>query len=80
MSLPLLTPRSSLGSDRFPGLTFPSLAAAMRHLSNMRAIRRQRVRLATLDQAALDDMGISRAMAETEAARPVWDVPDGWRD
>jgi uncharacterized protein YjiS (DUF1127 family) len=79
MSLPLLTPRSTLGSDRFSGLACPPFAAVMRRLSIMRALHRQRSRLAAMDQAALDDIGITRAMAEAEAQRPVWDLPAHWR-
>lgn len=41
--------------------------------------RRQRDRLRQLDDAALDDIGLTRAEAENEAARPVWDVPANWR-
>ena len=42
-------------------------------------VRRQRATLRKLDDAALHDLGLSRAQAEAEAARPVWDVPDRWR-
>ena len=38
----------------------------------------QRKRLATLDDAALCDMGLTRAQAEAEAARPLWNAPDQW--
>jgi uncharacterized protein YjiS (DUF1127 family) len=79
MTLPLLTPRGIFGSDRFSGLEFPPFAAVMRRLTTMRALHRQRARLAALDQAALDDIGITRAMAEAEARRPVWDIPVRWR-
>ena len=41
--------------------------------------RRERRRLVQLDAAALDDIGVSRAEAEAEAARPLWDVPATWR-
>ena len=39
---------------------------------------RQRRALARLDDAALQDIGISRAEALTEASRPAWDVPGHW--
>ena len=42
-------------------------------------VRRQRAALRKLDDAALHDLGLSRAQAESEAARPVWDVPARWR-
>lgn len=35
-------------------------------------------RLATLDDAALRDMGLTRAQAEAEAVRPLWNAPDQW--
>lgn len=38
----------------------------------------QRKRLATLDDAALRDIGVSRSQAETEAARSVWNAPSQW--
>lgn len=38
----------------------------------------QRRRLATLDDDALEDIGVSRTEAQMEAARPIWDVPAGW--
>ncbi len=40
---------------------------------------RQRQSLAKLDCHALNDIGISRSEAETEAARPFWDAPETWR-
>ncbi len=42
------------------------------------AIRRQRARLARLDDAALTDIGLSRHEAEAEARRPIWDAPHSW--
>lgn len=42
------------------------------------ALHRQRRQLAELDDHQLADIGVSRAEAEAEAARPAWDVPDHW--
>ncbi|MFN0115832.1 MAG: DUF1127 domain-containing protein [Paracoccaceae bacterium] len=42
------------------------------------AVARQRHRLAALDDHLLRDIGIDRATAAAEAARPVWDVPVHW--
>jgi uncharacterized protein YjiS (DUF1127 family) len=42
------------------------------------AARAQRKALARLDTAALADIGLSRAEAEIEARRPLWDVPSNW--
>lgn len=40
---------------------------------------RQRRHLARLDDAALTDIGVTRAEALREADRPLWDVPAAWR-
>ena len=37
--------------------------------------RSQRRKLASLDDAALADIGLSRAQAAAESGRPLWDVP-----
>ncbi len=42
------------------------------------ALWRSRRRLATLDDAALRDLGLTRAEAIEEAERPVWNVPAHW--
>lgn len=42
------------------------------------SLRRQRDRLADLDPHMLEDIGITRAQALTEAARPMWDAPQHW--
>ena len=41
---------------------------------------RSRQHLKALDDRALADIGISRAEADAEASRPIWDVPTTWRD
>jgi uncharacterized protein YjiS (DUF1127 family) len=43
------------------------------------ALRRQRRKLASLNDAMLRDIGITREQAMAEALRPVWDVPAHWR-
>ncbi|MCR8827099.1 DUF1127 domain-containing protein [Pseudosulfitobacter koreensis] len=35
--------------------------------------------LARLDQAALDDIGVTAEDAHREASRPIWDVPANWK-
>lgn len=42
------------------------------------AVRRQRRALAELDDHRLDDLGLTREEARTEAERPIWDVPAHW--
>ena len=39
----------------------------------------QRRQLASLDDAMLADIGLSRADALAEFGRPLWDVPANWR-
>ena len=40
---------------------------------------RQRQALKSLDADALRDIGLDRAEASAEAARPFWDAPETWR-
>lgn len=42
------------------------------------ALRNQRKALAGMDDAQLQDLGLSYADAQDEAARPFWDVPANW--
>lgn len=48
-------------------------------LMGLLALHRQRNDLALLDDRMLADIGLTRDEAETEANRPMWDVPDHWR-
>ncbi len=48
-------------------------------LRRVRATQHQRQQLHDLDSAALLDIGLSRAQADAEASRPIWDVPVNWR-
>lgn len=50
----------------------PRIAQA---LSTMFGTYMQRRALARLDANALADIGLTRAQAQTEAARPIWDLP-----
>lgn len=40
---------------------------------------RERNHLKALDDAALKDLGLTRAQVDAEARRPVWDVPNHWK-
>ena len=42
-------------------------------------LRRQRKALSELDDHMLNDIGVTRDEARTEAQRPVWDAPENWR-
>ncbi|KAA9010201.1 DUF1127 domain-containing protein [Histidinibacterium aquaticum] len=48
-------------------------------LLDLLGLYRQRRALARLDASGLRDIGVSASDAAREAARPVWDVPAGWR-
>ncbi|MGR3289839.1 MAG: DUF1127 domain-containing protein [Paracoccaceae bacterium] len=39
----------------------------------------QRQRLKNLDNAALQDIGLTRLQVAREISRPIWDVPQYWR-
>ncbi|WP_298847116.1 DUF1127 domain-containing protein [uncultured Ruegeria sp.] len=43
------------------------------------ALSRQRRKLAQLSDAALEDIGITRAEASAEAKRSFWDAPQFWK-
>jgi len=47
-------------------------------LLDLLTLYRQRRRLARLDAAALDDLGLTLRDARAEARRPLWDVPQHW--
>lgn len=55
-----------------------SLGAIISGLLAVSALRRDRQRLALLDDHLLSDIGLSRREAEHEASRKGWDVPDHW--
>ena len=50
----------------------------LKTLVNMAQLYSERRALASLDAAALTDLGISVSDARQEAARPVWDAPLNW--
>lgn len=56
-----------------------SLRAIWRRLLSGAALARSRGRLALLDDHQLRDIGLTRAEAEAEAARPAWDAPPHWK-
>lgn len=60
----------STGARRAPSL-FTRISQAM-------TLRKQRRELAELPDALLEDIGYTRAEANQEAKRPLWDVPCHW--
>jgi hypothetical protein len=55
-----------------PRLSIPPLGVLVNLL-------RSRHQLRMLDDRMLRDIGVSRAQAEAESLRPVWDVPPTWK-
>ena len=55
------------------------LALLLKHIALWLEVRRQRRQLASLSDAMLHDIGISRADAEGEYSRPFWDLPESCR-
>jgi uncharacterized protein YjiS (DUF1127 family) len=53
-------------------------AGVTAHFSIRLMAWRQRHHLARLDDARLEDLGITRAAALAEANRSFWDIPQGW--
>lgn len=58
-------------ADRFVGI--------LSRLHFAMILRAERKQLAGFDAARLADIGLTRAQADAEAARPIWDVPHRWR-
>ena len=53
----------------------PLWQAVVKRLLRWHELRRQRQQLASLSDAALQDLGLSRADTWVEAQRPFWDDP-----
>ena len=54
------------------------MARLFKRLMAMAMVQRSRRRLAELDDHMLACIGITRADAQAEASRPVWDAPLQW--
>ncbi|PCH69494.1 MAG: hypothetical protein COC12_09220 [Rhodobacteraceae bacterium] len=68
-------------STTCPGVTTKSAStgfSVIASLSRFHAVWTQRKALKSLDSAALQDIGVTRAQAQAEAKRPVWDAPESW--
>lgn len=73
-------PASQIRSASLPryATARPAATGLWAAIARMIALHRQRRQLAELDAHLLDDIGVSREDALTEAARPVWDAPAHW--
>lgn len=69
-----MTSRISSAPSRFAPVRRSKLS-----IWSMLDLFRQRQHLRALSDDQLNDIGISRQDALTEAARPVWDAPQHWR-
>lgn len=67
----MIRAQSRLAPPQFPNI--------LNRLRLWAALARQRKALATLDNVALYDLGLTREDADREANRPFWDAPDNWR-
>ncbi|WP_425052052.1 DUF1127 domain-containing protein [Psychromarinibacter sp. S121] len=63
------------GRTRFARARHRSL---LRTVLDLAALRRQRLELGRMDAHMLEDIGVSREQAASEASRPVWDAPGYW--
>lgn len=63
----------------FTHATLPARLAIVTLIGMALAARKQRNILKTLEEDALYDIGLSRAEAQAEADKPIWDVPASWR-
>ena len=66
--------------DSFAVFTRRSRFSILRQISKMIAVRRQRHELGAAPDYLLEDIGVTKAQAQAEAKRPVWDVPENWID
>jgi uncharacterized protein YjiS (DUF1127 family) len=57
---------------------FAGLTRLPRTLITMISVARQRQALAQLDQAQLNDIGVTYKAAHNESTRGFWDVPNHW--
>ncbi len=57
----------------------PVFTGVFAKVANSIGVWRQRRHLAQLDDAALADIGLTRAEAHAESQKPLWDVPQHWR-
>ncbi|PCJ09443.1 MAG: hypothetical protein COB16_04600 [Rhodobacteraceae bacterium] len=62
-----------------PCATAPSRPTLFSGLATRLAVWRQRRALKALDRHALEDIGVTRLEANTEAQRSFWDAPETWR-
>ena len=58
---------------------FAALSGLFARIPQIVSMRRQQRALSLLDDHLLSDVGLTRAQALKEAARPIWDAPHGWR-
>ncbi len=57
----------------------PVFTGVFGRFADILGVWRQRRHLAKLDDASLNDIGLTRAEADAESQKPIWDVPQHWR-
>lgn len=70
-----------ISSGRAYGASVPAPrpASLIARVFSLLGLYSSRQSLARLDDAMLDDIGITRAQAQRESRRSMWDVPSNWR-
>ncbi len=66
-------------TDLIRGLGLVAKPRMRRSIFDYLALYAERRALGRLDDLALRDLGLTREEADAEASRPVWDVPQTWR-
>ncbi len=61
--------------DDIGGVGWQPLREVARRIGRLARVQRSRRALAELDDRMLADIGLSRAEADAERARPFWDLP-----
>ena len=60
-------------------VALPKIGNPLKWVVQANRVHRSRRHLSRLSDEALNDIGLTRAQATEEAAKPVWDAPIGWK-
>ena len=66
-------------TTRHAGFTTARPVTLIGRVFGLLGLHASRQSLARLDDAMLEDIGVTRAEAMRESRRPMWDVPSNWR-
>lgn len=68
----------SIALPRFAAKSARRAPSLLARVMAAHSVARQRKALSELSDAQLADIGLTRAEADREAARPAWDAPQHW--